>query len=368
MARVATVFEILLASPSDLPDERTSFRALVEEWNILHGRRRECVLEPVLWETHSTPEFGDRPQALLNRQVVDSCDALIGMFWTRLGTPTGQAASGTVEEIDRFVTQGKPVLLYFSAHPVEPDHVDVAQLTALREFKRACRTRSLVEEYESPEDLRRKLALGLERLVDTLVSRRKAETPAREVPAPRPDTRVVEMRKLLKRWQLAAELGPRGHDEGKALMRHFANWYVENHEALAEATAEWQSLGRLATQMTKYIFTQGRSSTKTFYQIGEAVLSNAIALLDTGEVALPLDGSTLAVLRCIQAAGRDDRKSADTVAQELGLPTDIVRNAVESLEKLGLIEPQMYINASVDYTTTGAGMVCIAVHPEESAA
>jgi hypothetical protein len=36
------------------------------------------------------------------------------MFWTKLGTATGVAASGTVEEIDRFVAAGKPAMLYFS--------------------------------------------------------------------------------------------------------------------------------------------------------------------------------------------------------------------------------------------------------------
>ena len=53
-------------------------------------------------------------RAWLNDQLVDRCDILVGMFWTKLGTSTGVAASGTVEEIDRFVAAGKPAMLYFS--------------------------------------------------------------------------------------------------------------------------------------------------------------------------------------------------------------------------------------------------------------
>ena len=47
--------------------------------------------------THSRPQMGDRPQELINKQLVGHCDLLIGSFWTRLGTPTGRAESGTAE-------------------------------------------------------------------------------------------------------------------------------------------------------------------------------------------------------------------------------------------------------------------------------
>jgi hypothetical protein len=39
---------------------------------------------------------------------------LIGVFWTRVGTPTGIAESGTLEEIERVAAEGKLVMLYFS--------------------------------------------------------------------------------------------------------------------------------------------------------------------------------------------------------------------------------------------------------------
>lgn len=88
MARTATVFEILVASPSDVSEDRAAVREAIHEWNAVHGRGRGCVLEPVMWETHSTAEMGDRPQAIVNRQLLATCDALVGTFWTRLGSRT----------------------------------------------------------------------------------------------------------------------------------------------------------------------------------------------------------------------------------------------------------------------------------------
>ncbi len=141
-------------------------RELVQEWNIFHGRSRNAVLEAVMWETHSVPEFGERPQAILNRQLVDSCDALIGIFWTRLGSPSGEAPSGTIEEINRIHGANKPALLYFRTQRQLPPNVDAAQLEALVAFKNACKIDSLFHEYDTLAEFNAKIRLGLIRLSD----------------------------------------------------------------------------------------------------------------------------------------------------------------------------------------------------------
>ena len=81
-------------------------------WNAEHASIDRVVLLPILWETHARPESGRRPQSALNHQLVRDCDLLIGMFWTKLGTKTGIADSGTVEEVDSVVSAGKPAMLY----------------------------------------------------------------------------------------------------------------------------------------------------------------------------------------------------------------------------------------------------------------
>ena len=59
----------------------------------------------------------------------------MGVFWTKLGSPTGEAESGTLEEIERAAKAGKPVMLYFSHVPVDPNTVDLKQVERLRTFK-----------------------------------------------------------------------------------------------------------------------------------------------------------------------------------------------------------------------------------------
>src|ERR1700722_4171882 len=93
---------VLIASPSDLTEERQAATEAVYEWNAQHAAAESVVLLPIKWETHAMPQTAVRPQEAINRQLVKGSDILIGMFWTKLGTDTGVAESETVEEIDQF--------------------------------------------------------------------------------------------------------------------------------------------------------------------------------------------------------------------------------------------------------------------------
>ena len=93
--------KILIASPSDVQEERKIAEKVINAWNTSNSDERKLMLEAILWESHSAPESGDRIQGILNKQIVDGCDAAIGIFWTRIGTHTGVAPGGAVEEIER---------------------------------------------------------------------------------------------------------------------------------------------------------------------------------------------------------------------------------------------------------------------------
>lgn len=157
MPQKGIIYRILIASPSDVIQERKAIPEVIHRWNAINSLNTGIIIEPVLWETHATPEMGDRPQAIINKQLVQNCDILIGAFWTRLGTNTGVAESGTVEEIQEFIRAGKPVLLYFSSIPVVPESVEPDQYRRLLEFKQKCKKDGLFFEYESIGDLREKL-------------------------------------------------------------------------------------------------------------------------------------------------------------------------------------------------------------------
>ncbi|MDZ4348195.1 MAG: hypothetical protein U1A22_01490 [Xanthomonadaceae bacterium] len=99
------------------------------------------TFEVLKWETSARPGFDRDAQAVINSQIPNDYDVFLGIFWSRLGTPTSRAASGSVEEFERayarFRTSGiaPEIMLYFKDAPIAPSKLDGAQLSGLQEFK-----------------------------------------------------------------------------------------------------------------------------------------------------------------------------------------------------------------------------------------
>jgi hypothetical protein len=138
-------------------EERVAATEAISEWNAQHAMAESVVLLPVKWETHATPRSGIRPQEAINTELVQTSDILIGMFWTRLGTNTGVAESGTVEEIDEFAASGKPTMLYFSRRPIDPSAINLTQQRKLRSFTSKTYKTALTGGFTGLEDLRQRL-------------------------------------------------------------------------------------------------------------------------------------------------------------------------------------------------------------------
>jgi hypothetical protein len=151
----------MITSPKDVTEECELARQAVYEWNALHAYSKKIVLDPTGWKTHSAPLMGGRPQEIINKQVLEHADLLIGIFWTRIGTSTGQEDSGTVEEIKRHVAAGKPAMLYFSKCPAVPDTIDPQQYEKLQEFKSYCKMEGLFNEFGSVGEFKENFARHL---------------------------------------------------------------------------------------------------------------------------------------------------------------------------------------------------------------
>jgi hypothetical protein len=165
------IYRVLIASPSDLTEERQVATEAINDWNAQHSAAESIVLLPVRWETHALPQAGVRPQQAINDQLVNKSDILIGMFWTKFGTDTGVAESGTVEEIDQFVAAGKPAMLYFSNRPINPDKIDPDQHAKLKKFQQETYKNALVGKFSDPTELRQILLRDLVQQVRSLKSK-----------------------------------------------------------------------------------------------------------------------------------------------------------------------------------------------------
>ena len=168
----ATAYRLLLSAPGDVRDEdiAAATRA-IERWNALYGVGSAAVVIPTTWIDHSAARFGDRPQSVLNEQLVDTADIVIAIFWNRLGSPTGEAESGTIEEIARADSRGARVGILRAERPVKQEEVDPEQLTRLREYFATIRGEALFLGYEDVAGLAR----HVEAILNQAVARGSAE-------------------------------------------------------------------------------------------------------------------------------------------------------------------------------------------------
>lgn len=171
MAFSASVRRLLISSPGDVP--RTDLLIIqqsISRWNGVYGEQFGSIIMPISWGTHAAAEFGEPPQKILNRQLVDKCDACIAIFANRLGTPTELHESGTAEEISRLSESGKHVSILRSRRPVDASSIDLAQATRLNEYIKEIKSSALILDYATDADLAR----HVETILVAAVSREEA--------------------------------------------------------------------------------------------------------------------------------------------------------------------------------------------------
>jgi hypothetical protein len=174
MARNTTAVRILIASPSDVEHERKILADAISRWNAANSKAVGVVLEAIRWETHAHPATGEHPQEIINQQIVDDSDMVVGVFWSRLGTATPGGPSGTVEEIERLRKRNKRVLLYFSLAAIPQGH-DPEQFRRLQEYKQTLKEGTLFWQFRSLEDLDQMFSQHLAAVANELAKELKAE-------------------------------------------------------------------------------------------------------------------------------------------------------------------------------------------------
>ncbi|MFT9774360.1 DUF4062 domain-containing protein [Brevibacterium casei] len=140
MTFAATVIRVFIASPSDTAESRDAVERTLTRWNARRAETSGQILLPVRYESHAVPTYETETadgQAVINKQLVEKADIVIGLFESTLGSATPRSISGTVEEIEEARKAGIKVHVYFSAAPVPQDRLEEAAV--VNEFKKTFR-------------------------------------------------------------------------------------------------------------------------------------------------------------------------------------------------------------------------------------
>lgn len=169
---------VALVSPSDVQAERDLVGLVVDEFN-----RDRDDLKVVLWRWETDAHSGMHPlgaQGLIDdRMEISEVDVVVGVFWSRFGTPTADSGSGTEHELrnawSAWKEKGRPnVMVYFSNCPIPPTS-DGAQLAQLQAFKKDMPKAQVWWDYSELDEFERTIRRQLGKVIDGIVLKREKE-------------------------------------------------------------------------------------------------------------------------------------------------------------------------------------------------
>ena len=152
---------VVLVSPADVAEERKTTERVINELNrSTFASSRGLALSLWRWETDARPGLHlEGPQGLIDELMdMSSVDLVIGIFWSRFGTATHDAGSGTEHELRSawasWRESGRPeVMVYFCDRAYAPTSPDEAQqLARVLEFKDQLPREQLWWRYTKPTD------------------------------------------------------------------------------------------------------------------------------------------------------------------------------------------------------------------------
>ena len=160
----------MIVSPSDVSEEREVAKNLLYKWNEINSRTR-CITFSVLgYDINAHADSGCHPQESLNHQLLEQADLIIAIFWTKLGTPTTEYSSGSVEEISKHIEKGKRALIYFSNKKIKPNGINAEEYRKLQDYKQSIQDKAFYKNFSTEKDFEKKLYDDIQLIANKLRS------------------------------------------------------------------------------------------------------------------------------------------------------------------------------------------------------
>lgn len=183
---------IFVASPSDVSEEREMVRNAIRDYNSIVGVNQGVHCRFIGWEDNVHSSMGNDGQDVINSQVGDDYDIFLCILWTKLGSPTPRALSGTVEEYDRALARYKKdpsnvhIGFYLKTDPIAPEEIDPDQLKLKNDFVAKVRSDGCLTINVSSDDFEKRIMKEITSIVTNLLISEKEQKPASA-----PDEKVI---------------------------------------------------------------------------------------------------------------------------------------------------------------------------------
>jgi hypothetical protein len=183
MPRDVLEFRVVVGSPSDLFDFRKAVFEVIDELNRAFEIQKISI-RGLGWEEYVTPGIGSDPQNVINEQLLKEYDILIALFAYKLGSPTTNAASGTIEEIEHAIANKESpmgrhrVQVYFRNKIENTSEISIEELKKVFEYREKLKPLGvLYGSFKDREDLQKEVRINLQRPILDYLKNRPSSSP-----------------------------------------------------------------------------------------------------------------------------------------------------------------------------------------------
>ena len=155
MAKKVTRYDLLISCPGDAAGVVGIIKSVVEEFNQQFSDALGIDIRCRYWKDSAYAESGGKPQDLLNKQIVIPSDLAVAVFKNRFGSPTDKYGSGTEEEIEKMLSEGKQVFVFFDETPVKLSEIDLNEYEKVQDFKERYKDKGIFWLFSSEEEFRK---------------------------------------------------------------------------------------------------------------------------------------------------------------------------------------------------------------------
>jgi len=160
MPKGERVICVFISAPDEVRTQIKAVAKIVDQLNDAHGKHLGIRLRLIYWRRDVVPGLGPDSQEVINTQIGEDYEIFLGLLWTRFGTPTPRAGSGTEEEFNRAYArwQTNPeslaVMMYFSEVSISPSAIDVHQLAKVRDFRSGIQDQGIYSVFKTRSEFK----------------------------------------------------------------------------------------------------------------------------------------------------------------------------------------------------------------------
>lgn len=157
------IIRCFIASPGDTAEERNVCERVFNDINTGIGTAYGFILQSLRWENDVHPGLGNGGQDVINSQIRDKYDLFIGIMYTKFGTQTEHAESGTEEEFniayERALKQKNlEIMFYFNDAALNPSKLNLEQYQKVTNFRtNVVQQKCMYSMYNGIQDFEQKL-------------------------------------------------------------------------------------------------------------------------------------------------------------------------------------------------------------------